>query len=138
MGELRDLARGIRPALLAERGLNEAVGALAERTPLPAHVDIDLDGPLPGPVELAAYFTVAEAVTNAVKHAQAQSARVRVWQQDGRLHIEVRDDGRGGADPAGHGLDGLRKRLAALDGTLTIDSPIGGPTVLHAVVPCAS
>jgi signal transduction histidine kinase len=138
MGELRDLARGIRPALLAERGLAEAIGALAARTPLPTTVEVDLDGRLPAPVELAAYFTVAEALTNAVKHAQAHSAKVRLWRENGRLRIEVRDDGRGGADSAGHGLDGLHKRLAALDGTLAIASPNGGPTVLYAEVPCAS
>jgi signal transduction histidine kinase len=138
MGELRDLARGIRPALLAERGLAEAIGALAARTPLPTTVEVELDGRLPAPVELAAYFTVAEALTNAVKHAQAHSAKVRLWRENGRLRIEVRDDGRGGADAAGHGLDGLHKRLAALDGTLAIASPNGGPTVLYAEVPCAS
>jgi signal transduction histidine kinase len=138
MGELRDLARGIRPALLAERGLSEAIAALAARTPLPTSVEVDLDGRLPAPVELAAYFTVAEALTNAVKHAQAHSAKVRLWRDNGRLRIEVRDDGRGGADAAGHGLDGLHKRLAALDGTLAIASPSGGPTVLYAEVPCAS
>jgi len=138
MGELRDLARGIRPALLSERGLSEAIGALAARTSLPTTVEVDLDGRLPAPVELAAYFTVAEALTNAVKHARARSARVRVWRENGRLRIEVRDDGLGGANPNGHGLDGLHKRLAALDGTLAIASPVGGPTVLYAEVPCAS
>ena len=138
MGELRDLARGIRPALLSERGLGEAIGALAARTPLPTNVEVDLDGRLPAPVELAAYFTVAEALTNAVKHARARSAKVRLWRENGRLRIEVRDDGLGGANPTGHGLDGLHKRLAALDGTLAIASPVGGPTVLYAEVPCAS
>jgi signal transduction histidine kinase len=138
MGELRDLARGIRPALLAERGLAEAISALAARTPLPTTVEVDLDGRLPAPVELAAYFTVAEALTNAVKHAEATSARVHVWRDGDRVRVEVRDDGRGGADAHGHGLDGLSKRLAALDGTLAIASPHGGPTVLYAEVPCAS
>ena len=138
MTELRDLARGIRPALLTERGLGEAIGALAARTPLPTTVDIDLDGRLPAPVELAAYFTVAEGLTNAVKHAEARSARVHVWRDGDRLRIEVRDDGRGGANADGHGLDGLSKRLAALDGTLAIASPQGGPTVLYAEVPCES
>jgi signal transduction histidine kinase len=138
MGELRDLARGIRPALLAERGLSEAISALAARTPLPTNVQVELDGRLPAPVELAAYFTVAEALTNAVKHAEARSARVHLWRDGERLRIEVRDDGRGGANPHGHGLDGLSKRLAALDGTLAIASPRGGPTVLYAEVPCAS
>jgi signal transduction histidine kinase len=138
MTELRDLARGIRPALLTERGLSEALSALAARTPLPTTVEADLNGRLPAPVELAAYFTVAEALTNAVKHADARSARVRLWRDGERLRIEVRDDGRGGADANGHGLDGLSKRLAALDGTLAIASPHGGPTVLYAEVPCAS
>jgi signal transduction histidine kinase len=138
MGELRDLARGIRPALLAERGLGEAISALAARTPLPTTVEVDLDGRLAAPVELAAYFTVAEALTNAVKHAEARSARVRLWRDGDRLRIEIRDDGRGGANPHGHGLDGLGKRLAALDGTLAIASPRGGPTVLYAEVPCES
>jgi signal transduction histidine kinase len=138
MGELRDLARGIRPALLAERGLSEAISALAARTPLPTTVEVQLDERLPAPVELAAYFTVAEALTNAVKHAEATTARVRVWRDGDRLRIEIRDDGSGGADANGHGLDGLSKRLAALDGTLAIASPRGGPTVLYAEVPCAS
>jgi signal transduction histidine kinase len=138
MGELRDLARGIRPALLAERGLGEAISALAARTALPTTVEVELDGRLPAPVELAAYFTVAEALTNSVKHAEASSARVHLWRDGERLRIEVRDDGRGGANPYGHGLDGLNKRLAALDGTLAIASPRGGPTVLYAEVPCES
>jgi signal transduction histidine kinase len=138
LGELRDLARGIRPALLSERGLAEAIAALAARTSLPTTVEVDVDGRLPAQVELAAYFTVAEALTNAVKHSRAGGARVRVWREHERLRIEVRDDGRGGADPSGHGLDGLRKRLAAVDGTLAVASPAGGPTVLHAEVPCAS
>jgi signal transduction histidine kinase len=138
MSELRDLARGIRPALLAERGLGEAISALAARTPLPTNVDVDLGDRLPAPVELAAYFTVAEALTNAVKHSEARAARVHVWRDGDRLRIEVRDDGRGGANSDGHGLDGLSKRLAALDGTLAIASPRGGPTVLYAEVPCAS
>jgi signal transduction histidine kinase len=138
MSELRDLARGIRPALLAERGLSEAISALAARTPLPTTVEVELNGRLSATVELAAYFTVAEALTNAVKHAEAGSARVHLWRENDRLRIEVRDDGRGGAKADGHGLDGLAKRLAALDGTLAVASPRGGPTVLYAEVPCAS
>jgi signal transduction histidine kinase len=138
LGELRDLARGIRPALLAERGLGEALGALAARTPLPTTVEAEIDERLPAAVEGAVYFTAAEALTNAVKHAQARNARIRLWRAGGLVHVEVRDDGRGGAEPSGHGLDGLRKRLAALDGTLDVDSPAGGPTIVHAQVPCAS
>jgi signal transduction histidine kinase len=136
--ELRDLARGIRPALLAERGLGEAISALAARTPLPTTVEVEVHGRLPAPVELACYFTVAEGLTNAVKHAEASSARVHVWRERDRVRIEIRDDGRGGARDDGQGLDGLRKRLAALDGTLAVASPEGGPTVLYAEVPCAS
>jgi signal transduction histidine kinase len=138
LGELRDLARGIRPALLAERGLGEALGALAARTALPTTVEVELDGRPPPAVEGAVYFTAAESLTNAVKHAQARNARIGVWRAHGLVHVEVRDDGRGGADPAGHGLDGLRKRLAALDATLSVDSPDGGPTVVRAEIPCAS
>ena len=138
LAELRDLARGIRPALLAERGLGEAISALAARTPLPTTVEVDLDGRLPAPVEPAAYFIVAEALANAVKHAQAQPRRCASWRENGRLAVEVRDDGVGGADPDGRGLDGLRKRVEALDGTLAIASPGGGPTVLYAELPCAS
>jgi signal transduction histidine kinase len=138
LGELRDLARGIRPALLAERGLGEALGGLAARTPLPTTVEAEIDERLPAAVEGAVYFTAAEALTNAVKHAQARNARIRLWRAGGLVHVEVRDDGRGGAEPSGHGLDGLRKRLAALDGTLDVDSPAGGPTIVRAQVPCAS
>jgi signal transduction histidine kinase len=138
LGELRDLARGIRPALLAERGLGEAIAALAARTPLPTTVEVEVAERLPAPVELAAYFTVAEGLTNAVKHAEATTARVHVWRERERLRVEIRDDGRGGARENGQGLDGLRKRLAALDGTLAIASPEGGPTVLYAEVPCGS
>jgi signal transduction histidine kinase len=136
--ELRELARGIHPAVLTERGLAPAISALATRSTVPVEV---LDVPeqrLTPSVEATAYFTVAEALTNAVKHARARSAKVRLWRENGRLRIEVRDDGLGGANPNGHGLDGLHKRLAALDGTLAIASPVGGPTVLYAEVPCGS
>lgn len=144
--ELRRIVQGVMPALLLERGLAAAVRDLAARSPLPVDLEIDLGNGsgievverAPEPVESTAYLVVAEALTNTVKHAEARSARVRLWRENGRLRIEVRDDGRGGADPAGHGLDGLHKRLAALDGTLAIASPVGGPTVLYAEVPCAS
>ncbi len=138
LAELRDLARGIRPALLAERGLGDALEALAARTPLPTTVAVVLDERPPATVEAAVYFTATEALTNAVKHSGARRARVHVWADDGRIKAEVRDDGRGGADPRGGGLDGLRRRLAVLDGTLTVDSPPGGPTTIRAEVPCAS
>src|SRR3954471_6815292 len=138
LAELRDLARGMRPALLAERGLAEAIRSLAARTQLPTTVTVNAGPRVPPAVESAAYFVVAEALTNAVKHARARSAKVRLWRENGRLRIEVRDDGLGGANPNGHGLSGLRKRIEALDGALRIASPPGGPTLLHAELPCGS
>ena len=138
LAELRDLARGIRPALLSERGLDEAITSLAARAGVPTTVSCDLGGPVPGAVETAAYFVVGEALANVGKHAQASAAAVRVERRGTRLEIEVRDDGRGGADPAGGGLTGLRKRVEALDGTLFLSSPHGGPTILRAELPCAS
>jgi signal transduction histidine kinase len=138
LGELRDLARGIRPAMLSERGLVEALRAFAARSPLPATITADVDTELPERVELAAYFVVAEALTNAAKHSGARRADVRLVREGGRLSVEVSDDGRGGADPRGDGLEGLRKRVAALDGTLRVASPPGGPTLVRAELPCAS
>jgi signal transduction histidine kinase len=137
IGELRALARGMRPALLAERGLEEAVRALAARTPLPTSVRVEAGERLPAAVETAAYFVAAEALTNAVKHGGARRAAVRVEREDDRLVVEVTDDGRGGADANGNGLSGLRKRVEALDGTLRVASPPGGPTLVRAEVPCA-
>jgi signal transduction histidine kinase len=136
--ELRDLARGIRPSLLAERGLGPALTALAARSPVPASVELDLPDGLPDAVETAAWFVVSEALANAGKHARATRVLVRVDGADGRLRVEVSDDGGGGADPAGSGLDGLRKRVEALDGRLTVVSPPGGPTAIRAELPCAS
>ena len=135
--ELRELARGMRPALIAERGLGEAVRALVARSPLPATAEIRLDGALPAAVETAAYYVVAEALTNAAKHASAASVAVRLWRTGDLLVVEVSDDGVGGADPSGGGLTGLRSRVAALDGTLRVASPAGGPTLVRAEVPCA-
>lgn len=139
LGELRDLARGMRPAMLAERGLGPAVTSLAARTGgIPATVRIGELGDLPDAVETAAYFVVAEALANVAKHSRATAAEVTIERRDARLGIEVRDDGLGGADPAGSGIDGLRKRVEALDGTLELESPRGGPTVLRAELPCGS
>lgn len=138
LAELRDLARGIRPALLSERGLREAITSLAARSGVPTTVACDLGGPVPTAVETAAYFVVGEALANVGKHAQASTAAVRVERRGARLEIEVRDDGRGGANPGGGGLTGLRKRVEALDGTLFLSSPDGGPTILRAELPCAS
>jgi signal transduction histidine kinase len=138
LAELRDLARGMRPALLAERGLAEAIRALAARTQLPTTVTVQPGGPVAPAVESAAYFVVAEALTNAVKHSGATRLSVRVARDDDRLAIEVSDNGRGGADVVGNGLTGLRKRVEALDGDLRIASPAGGPTLLRAELPCGS
>ena len=134
--ELRELARGMRPGLLAERGLAEAVRALVARSPVPASAEIDVPGRLPAQVETAAYYVVAEALTNAAKHAQARAAVVRISQRDGVLAVEVSDDGRGGADASGSGLTGLRRRVEALDGRLRVASPAGGPTIVAAELPC--
>ncbi len=138
LAELRDLARGIRPALLSERGLNEAIVSLTARAGVPATVEYRVSGTIPTAVETAVYFVVAEAFANIAKHARAMTAAVRVERRGKRLEVEIRDDGVGGADPAGGGLTGLRKRVEALDGTLLISSPSGGPTILRAELPCES
>jgi signal transduction histidine kinase len=136
--ELRDLVRGIYPPVLADRGLADAVRALALDTPLRTEVDIDLAGRPDAPVESACYFAVAEALTNAVKHAGASRAQIRMRHRQGTLRIEVTDDGAGGADPAnGSGLRGLERRLAAFDGIVAVSSPPGGPTLIVIEVPCA-
>src|SRR3954451_20988698 len=137
LAELRDLARGIRPSLLSERGLGAAVAALAARSPVPARAQVDIDRRPPAQVETAAWFVVSEALANTAKHSGAQRATVWVTERGADLHVEVVDDGRGGVDPAGGGLRGLAQRVAALDGQLEINSPPGGPTVIRAVLPCA-
>jgi signal transduction histidine kinase len=139
LAELRGLVRGIHPPVLADRGLTDAVRALALEAPLPVSVHSDLTGRLPAPAESAAYFTVSELLANVAKHANATSASVRIRTGDRLLAVTVADDGYGGADPsAGTGLRGLQRRLAAFDGTLTIDSPLGGPTAITLELPCAS
>jgi signal transduction histidine kinase len=136
--EIRDLARGIHPAILTDRGLDAALSSLAARSPLSVRVACQVDGRLSEKVESAAYFLVSEALVNAARHGGGEHAAVLVEEHGGRLRVEVRDDGRGGADPArGTGLAGLRDRVAALGGTLEIDSPPGGPTTLSAELPCA-
>jgi signal transduction histidine kinase len=137
IGELRDLARGIAPPVLADRGLVAAVEALGKRAANPVTVDAqELDGrPLPV-VETAAYFVVAESLTNVAKHAPDTAAHVRLGAEDGRLMIEITDDGPGGADSSGNGLTGLRHRVEALDGTLTVTSVAGSGTTIHAELPC--
>ncbi|QFZ23954.1 sensor histidine kinase [Saccharothrix syringae] len=137
--ELRRLVRGIYPPILADRGLAAAVAALAADAPFPVTARADDLGDLPPAVEAAAYFVVAEALANAVKHAGAAACEVEAARTaDGGLAVTVRDDGRGGADPAGSGLDGLRRRVEALDGRMDVTSPPGGPTTVTAEFPCAS
>ncbi|MGH2947692.1 MAG: sensor histidine kinase, partial [Solirubrobacteraceae bacterium] len=134
----RDLARGMRPGLLAERGLEPAIVALAGRSPIPARATVEVASRPPATIETAAWFVASEALANAGKHSGARRATVLVALRDGALRVEVVDDGRGGADPRGAGLTGLARRVAALDGSLEVNSPPGGPTVVRAVLPCAS
>lgn len=137
LSELRDLVRGIHPPVLADRGLEGAIQALVLANPLQTDVDVDIPGRLSAPVESAAYFAVAETLTNVVKHASANKAWIRLSHEDGKLVILVGDDGRGGADTSGGtGLRGIERRLSAFDGTLVLSSPIGGPTVVVMTVPC--
>jgi signal transduction histidine kinase len=135
--ELRDLARGIHPAVLSERGLEPAVRALAARAPVPVEVVGRTAGRLPAAVETAAYFVISEGLTNVSKYSHAERATVRVERVDGRLVVEVSDDGIGGADAGdGSGLRGLSDRVAALSGTLEVSSPPGRGTRLRAHLPC--
>jgi signal transduction histidine kinase len=148
LAEIRDLIRGIHPAVLTDRGLDAAISALAGRSPVPVSVDVHLDERPPEPVEITAYFIIAEALTNTARHSEASGVHVRVRREkslDERdrpeadlLVVEVEDDGKGGADPAGAGLGGLADRMAALDGRLLIESPEGGPTRVHAELPWGS
>ena len=139
LGELRDLVRGIHPPVLADRGLAEAVRALAMDAPARVTVRGALPGRVPAPVESAAYFAVSELLANVAKHAGALAAEVDLRHEAGSLRISVRDEGGGGADPArGTGLRGIERRLAAFDGVLVVSSPAGGPTVVTLDVPCAS
>jgi signal transduction histidine kinase len=136
IAELRDLARGIAPPVLADRGLPAAAGAIAGRSAIRASVDAKIGRRPPPVVETAAYFVIAEALTNAAKYA-GPDARAHVSISDGsdRLTLEITDDGRGGADPAGNGLTGLRHRVEALDGDLTVISAEGHGTIIRAVLP---
>jgi signal transduction histidine kinase len=137
LADLRDLVRGIYPPVLAERGLGDAVRALALDNPVNVASGIDLAGRPPAPVETAVYFAVAEALSNVAKHADARRAEVRIYHADGMLHAEITDDGAGGADPAnGTGLAGIERRLSAFDGILAVSSPVGGPTIVVIEVPC--
>ncbi|WKK22308.1 sensor domain-containing protein [Streptomyces olivoreticuli] len=144
LAELRDLVRGIHPPVLAERGLGDALRALALRMPLPVEVEVQLPGRAEEPVESAAYFAVSEVLTNAAKHSRAQRVWLDVRHAEGALRISVTDNGRGGAAPSsggqgeagGTGLVGIERRLGAFDGVLAVSSPAGGPTMVTMEIPC--
>jgi signal transduction histidine kinase len=132
--ELRELAHGILPPVLAHGGLPAGIKALVSRLHLPVDVAVDTGRLLPE-IEASAYFVVAESLTNVVKHSQARSAEVKVWLEGSVLHVDVRDDGVGGARPDGTGLLGLNDRLAALGGRLRVESPRGRGTRIAATLP---
>jgi signal transduction histidine kinase len=134
--ELRDLARGIHPPILADRGLDAAISALTANAGVPVSVDVELTDRPPETVESAAYFVAAEGLANALKHAGASRIDIDVHEREDAIVVRVLDDGRGGAAEDGGGLHGLRQRVQALDGSLRIASPDGGPTVIEAVLPC--
>ena len=142
--ELREFIRGLHPAVLSDRGLVAALSGLAARAPLPVRLQVDVPRPASAAVEAVAYFIVSEALANVAKHAQATKVEVAVTRAGDVLHVAVTDDGRGGAALGasdgldGTGLRGLSQRAAAVDGTLKIDSPRGGPTVITAELPCES
>ncbi|MDP9135913.1 MAG: histidine kinase, partial [Actinomycetota bacterium] len=132
------LARGIAPPVLVARGLAAAVDALGRRVATAVTVDAHVDRRPPAVIETAAYFVVAESLTNVAKHTGDARARVELHLHADVLVVAISDDGPGGADPQGSGLTGLRHRVEALDGTLTIASPPGGPTTIRAELPCGS
>ncbi|MBO4254675.1 sensor histidine kinase [Streptomyces griseorubiginosus] len=138
LAELRELVRGIHPPVLAERGLGDAVRALALRLPVPTEVNVELGGRAEAPVEAAAYFAVSEVLTNAVKHSGADRIWVDLHHEDERLRVTVTDNGKGGAViGAGSGLAGVERRLGTFDGVLAVSSPAGGPTMVTMEIPCA-
>ncbi|MCU4184774.1 sensor domain-containing protein [Acidiferrimicrobium sp. IK] len=138
LSELRDLVRGIHPAVLSDRGLDAALSAVVARCPVPVDLRVELPRRLPAPVESAAYFVVTEALTNVARHSGATRASVSVAAGPASLVVDVRDDGHGGADPSGSGLAGLDARVRALEGWMTVISPPGGPTSVIVEIPCAS
>jgi signal transduction histidine kinase len=134
--DLREVTWRVYPAALDGEGLRTALETVAERSPLPVTIDYEMDGRAPHAVETAAYFVVCEAVTNAAKHSGATRVAVGVTRGTKMIGVRIEDDGRGGADPSGGGLAGLARRVAALDGTFTVHSPDGGPTMIEAELPC--
>jgi signal transduction histidine kinase len=138
LAELRNLVRGVHPPVLSDRGLDAALSGLAALSPIPVTVRVQLAGRPEPQVEAIAYFVVAEALTNIAKHASASRAEVAVDQPGNVLRVIIGDDGVGGADPAGQGLAGLARRVAGVDGWLSVDSPPGGPTSIEVQLPCGS
>lgn len=137
VSELRDLARGIYPAVLADRGLDAALSAQAAKCPVPVNVWVDVEPRPPAAVETTAYFIVGETLTNITKHSRAGRAEVKVWRSEEKVILEIVDDGQGGAElRPGGGLAGLADRAATIDGVITVVSPLGGPTVVRADLPC--
>ena len=137
--ELRELARGIHPSILTDRGLEAALAAAAGRSTVPVELDLDSCGQLPLSVQTTAYFVVLEALANASKHAHSDRIEVRVATGEGPAMVEVRDNGSGGVDPArGSGLSGLADRVSALGGTLEIESPVGAGTTIRARIPATA
>ncbi len=137
--ELRDLVRGLHPAVLEDRGLDAALSAVAARSPVPVRLRVDMDRRVARDVEAVAYFVVSETLTNVARHADAANAAVEVDLRGELLRLRIADDGRGGADPqGGTGLQGLADRVRSVDGTFHLTSPLGGPTVIEAELPCAS
>ncbi|KDN23424.1 sensor histidine kinase [Amycolatopsis rifamycinica] len=137
VSELRDLARGIYPAVLGDRGLDAALSAQAAKSPIPVDVSVEVDPRPPAAVETTAYFIVGETLTNIAKHSGATEAGVKVWRTDDHVVVEITDNGHGGAEVRpGGGLAGLADRAATIDGVITVVSPVGGPTVIRADLPC--
>ena len=137
LAELRELVRGLHPAVLHDRGLDAALSGIAARSPVPARLTVELSARSSPTVEAVAYFVVAEALSNVAKHSRAGSVQISVQSSEALLRLEIRDDGVGGADPAaGTGLRGLAQRVGSVDGTLQVSSPPGGPTVITVELPC--
>ena len=139
LAELRDFVRGLHPAVLNDRGLDAALSGIIARTPLPVQLRVDIPQRCSPTIEAIAYFVVAESLTNIAKHANATQAEISVRQTGHRLCLTITDNGQGGAVAhVGGGLQGLAQRTEAVDGTLRIDSPVGGPTVIEVDLPCES
>jgi signal transduction histidine kinase len=136
LDDLREVAWRVYPTVLDQLGLRDVIAVLAERSSIPVSLYYELPDRPPVAVETVAYFVVSEAVTNATKHSGADQLEISLTQTAGHLTVLVTDDGRGGADPAGRGLNGLAGRVAAGDGRFTVDSPVGGPTIVKAELPC--